>query len=160
MRRNLTLFITLTIATISLAAATRNLALAHDGATGIVKERMDAMEEMSKQSKKITRIIKNKEPIDTASLINTADLFLKHGNKMQSLFPDSEHSRMKSEALPAVWEDWQDFTRRIDEFVLLSKNLKTQAESNATNKELTTAFRDTALSCRGCHKKYRKRKKK
>jgi len=151
----------LTIGTLSITITKLSPALAHEGATGIVKERMDAMEEMGKQSKRITRMFKNKEPVDATSIVTTANLFIKHGNKMQSLFPDSDQSRMKTRALPILWEEWQDFAQKTDEFVLLSENLKLKAESNNTShKDLATAFRDTALSCRECHKKYRKPKKK
>lgn len=136
------------------------LAYSHSGVTGIVKERMDAMKDMGDKSKAVANMFKGKAPFDQAAIIEAADSFVLHGKRMAEVFPDTHQSRhgKKTEALPVIWEEWDDFTALVDEFVALSENLAQEARSGADERTLKASFVKTAKSCSGCHKRFRKPK--
>ena len=137
------------------------IVLAHSGASGIVKQRMDAMSDMGDKSKLVADMFKGKVPFDKAALEKATDAFIEHGAEMFDLFPDTTASRNGSstEALPAIWENLDEFSAAVDKFLVASKSLKlTIAETNDP-KALKTAFFKTTRNCSGCHKKYRRPKK-
>ncbi len=136
-------------------------ALAHTGVTGIVKERMDAMKDMSKMSKEISAMFKGKTQLDHNTLATAADAFVMHGTEMKALFPDTHDSRMgkKTEALPKIWEDEAGFNAAIEDFIALSESLQQTVAETTDEKALKKAFQKTAKSCSGCHKQYRKPKR-
>lgn len=130
----------------------------HSGATGIVKERMDAMEVMSDKSKSVGAMFKGKTEFDIDKLADAAEAFALHGAQMTELFPDTEESRTgsKTEALPRVWEDWEEFSDRAVNFVELSERLKSTVSSTDDVRQLKKAFYNVARECSGCHKRFRK----
>ncbi len=138
-----------------------SLVLAHTGATGIVKERMEAMKDMGKKSKVVAGMLKGKTAFEKSALMEAADSFVLHGSQMKDQFPNTEHSRTgsKTEALPEIWEDKDRFNKDIDEFILLSETLQELLSTTDDQKALKAAFLQTAKSCSGCHKQFRKAKK-
>lgn len=137
-----------------------NIVLGHSGATGIVNERMDAMADMSDQSKLVADMFKGKTEFSKSLLIETADTFVQHGTAMIELFPDSEESRTGSntEALPRIWDNWEDFNKQVLKFVEQSEKLKDTASETEDVGQLKKAFFKVANGCRDCHKKFRKPK--
>lgn len=92
-------------ATLIISAA----AYAHNGATGVVKERMDAMGILGKVTKSLTEIMRGDVSYDAELVRKNAAQIQKHaGDSMTQLFP--EDSLMKpSEARPTIWSDWEEF---------------------------------------------------
>ena len=79
---------TLVIAAI-IASSTAATVLAHGGATGIVKERMDAMASMGKAMKSITPMMQGTAAYDAGAVKRAASVFEKHsGEAMTKLFPE------------------------------------------------------------------------
>jgi cytochrome c556 len=149
------------LVTLIMSVSLGGLAYSHSGVTGIVKERMDAMKDMGDKSKAVANMFKGKAPYDQAAIIDAADSFVLHGKRITEVFPDTHESRhgKKTEALPAIWEEWDDFTALVDEFVALSEDLVREAQSGADERTLKSIFFKTAKSCSGCHKRFRKPKK-
>ncbi|WP_425045819.1 c-type cytochrome [Primorskyibacter sp. S87] len=85
------------------------MAVAHSGATGVVKERMDGMDVMKDAVKVIAPMMKGQTAYDSATIKKAAQDIGKHaGQPLLTLFPEgSVHG--PSEALPSIWEDWQAF---------------------------------------------------
>ena len=137
-----------------------SLVYAHGGATGIVKERMDAMTDMGEKTKSVADMVKGKREFDRAAVIDAADTFTLHGESMAKLFPDTEMSRTGSEteALPLIWEEWDAFTMQINEFVALSEELKQSALQTDDIPTLRRAFFKATKGCSACHKRFRKPK--
>ena len=131
--------------------------MAHSEATGIVKERMDAMKDMGKKSTRVARMLRGQEVFDKQALITAADAFVLHGTQMKRLFPDTHESRMgkTTEALPNIWQNWDRFSSDVDEFIMLSQTLQQTVNTTDNRRELKKAFRQTAESCSGCHKAFR-----
>ena len=132
----------------------------HSGATGVVKERMDAMTDMGDISKAIADMFKGKREFDRNSIVDAAERFIEHGTQMNELFPDTEESRTGSqtEALPRIWSDGDEFLNSVNEFVELSESLKATAESSEDPSVLRKAFFRTTKGCSACHKRFRKPK--
>lgn len=85
--------------------------VAHEGATGIVKERMDMMSDMKDAAKIIGNMVKGKIPMDATEVSRLAADIRAHAIKIPEMFPDTELSREShaTEAMPAVWSRWDEF---------------------------------------------------
>lgn len=102
---------------VTLAAAT---ALAHSGATGVVKQRMDAMGAMGNAVKRIAPMFRGETDYDAAAVREAAEIFRAHaGSEMTELFPAGS-AGAPSEARETIWSRWDDFER-------LAKRLETYA---------------------------------
>lgn len=96
-------------------------ALAHSGATGVMKERMDAMGEMGDEMKRLAPMMRGQTEYDPDVVRNAADTMIGHaGAQMTELFPEGSNGE-PSEALDTIWEDWE-------EFAALAEALRTTAE--------------------------------
>lgn len=108
------------VAAIAMVTATAIAAFAHGGATGIVKERMDAMDEMGKATESLTRIMRGQERYDAATVAGHAATIKSHaGDALTALFPEGSDTA-PSEARPEIWSEW-------DRFVGLAQRLETLA---------------------------------
>ncbi len=108
----------------ALASMIAVAALAHGGATGIVKERMDGMSAMKDAMKTLTPMMQGKTPYDAATVQRAAEAIGRHaGDSMTRLFPEGSGGK-PSEAKPAIWQDW-------DAFAELAEQLHTYAEGLA-----------------------------
>lgn len=132
----------------------------HTGATGIVKERMDAMKDMGDRSKIVADMYKGKSEFEQSALAEAADAFALHGSNMVEQFPDTKASRSgsKTEALPKIWEEWEDFNELVIDFIASSEQLQNTVASTDDPLQLKKAFFQTTKSCSGCHKRFRKPK--
>lgn len=139
--------------------------VAHTGATGIVKERMDIMSILGDHAKTVGDMLKGKTPYDNDAVEMAANAYITHGEQIPSLFPDTEASRSgaKTEALPAIWTDWEDFVALAKQFTEDSRTLASAARelrgSDQINAEqsraVRTAFFRASKSCSGCHERFR-----
>ncbi len=148
-----------------LAASTLAIAanvMAHSGATGIVKQRMDAMVELGDHAKLLASMFKGKTAFEVQSVRDAADSFVSHGRQMAEWFPDTENSRYghKSQSKQVVWEQWDDFVEEVNDFIAASETLQAKAQTTDDEAELRKAFFATAKGCKSCHKVYRKPKSK
>ena len=145
---------------IALTLTATGAVLAHSGATGVVKQRMDAMVDMGDKSKIVANMFKGKTEFDSAAIVDAADAFVMHGSAMSELFPDSKDSRTgsKTEALPKIWEQWDDFNELVEEFVSKSEVLQSAVGETEDETALKVAFFKTTKTCSTCHKRFRKPK--
>ena len=102
------------------ALITTAVALAHGGATGIVKERMDAMGVMGDSVKTLSAMMRGETKYDEAVVRKEAARIKAHGGEaMTGLFPEGTDGA-PSEAKPEIWSNW-------DEFETLAKRLEVLA---------------------------------
>ncbi|WP_269585434.1 c-type cytochrome [Roseibium sp. Sym1] len=104
-------------------------ALAHGGATGIVKERMDAMDAMGDVMKSLTTIMRGETDYDAETVRKGAGVIRSHsGEALTKLFP--EHSiEGPSEAKPEIWSNWQEFETLADQLDLFAAALGKAADN-------------------------------
>lgn len=146
-------------------AAIAGQGLAHTGAMGIVKERMDGMSLLGDHAKSVGDMLKGKVSFDLPAVEEAAQAFVNHGEKIPSLFPDTEDSRESdvTEALPAIWDNWEEFVALAEQFTNDSQTLLTVATdlSGGTesiedkSREVRVVFFKTAKNCSGCHERFR-----
>lgn len=133
------------------------VAFAHGGATGIVKERMDGMMAMGKALGIVADMFKGKTSFNAAQVTSAAKTVEIHAAEMIELFPDTKHSRQGkgTEALPAIWQD-------KDEFNALARLLETKSQelgqiaASGDQVQVRRAFAEAAKVCSACHQDYRK----
>lgn len=160
-----------------LTAITVAGALAHGGATGIVKQRMDAMVTIGKATKSLAEMMRGKTAYDASSVRDAAAKIKTHaGQAMTSLFPEGSDEKV-SEAKPEIWTDWEEFQVLAERLAVLAEGLELAAQNgpadggggNSTMTELptvtelasmpaTTVFDMLGRTCSACHQKFRLKK--
>ena len=83
---------------------------AHEGATGITKQRMDAMESMARAIKAIRRSLEGNR--DSAAIQIEAGRIREMAVRIPEWFPPGSDAK-PTDALPAVWQRWTDFRREL-----------------------------------------------
>ncbi len=92
-----------------LGAAGTQALFAHGGATGIVKERMDAMLGMGKIVKSLSEMMRGDKEYDAKQVKAGAEFIKKHaGEAMTKQFPEGVKSK-HTEARPEIWKNWEEF---------------------------------------------------
>jgi cytochrome c556 len=126
---------------------------AHEHATGVVKERMDAMSDMAKHQKAISQRLQNKR--DLTAIKADAEAIAAHAPHITHLFPAGS-TQKPTQARPAVWQNWSDFENKAKALETASRAL---AETSASDVQaLTAAATALTRTCADCHEKYRARK--
>ncbi|MDG1373115.1 MAG: cytochrome c [Paracoccaceae bacterium] len=152
--------------------STAAIALAHSGATGIVKERMDQMGMIAKSMKTIGEMIKGKTQYDPAIVEVEAAKIARHGGEtLTKLFPEGSIKK-PSEATPAIWTDWDRFSSIASDLSLYAAALSEGAGNDRANGAASLAgqsgdpgslspdelFGAVAKTCSACHEDFRQKK--
>ena len=140
---------TVLILTSSLMIA--SMALAHNGVKNpAVMARMQGMEQIGAASKVLGSIARGRVAFDAGAAASAKAALAQHAAEIPALF-EAQEDDPKSEALPAIWSDFADFTAKADA-------LKDAAEAMDVTSAETIAAGMCAVggSCRSCHKAYRK----
>ena len=138
------------MAILILTSITYGDAIAHSGATGIVKERMDYFKTSKGNLKKIRTHISNG---NYASIIPLADSIANWSAKMLDYFPVGSDKK-PSEASPKIWLDFEGFTEAAQLNWKATISLAKAARIGDRD-SVVTAFKETAESCKSCHQTYR-----
>ncbi len=129
-------------------------ALAHSGATGVVKQRMDGMKEMSNATKALGAVKAGAIPFAPEVIRRAAGQLRKHGEEAHHLFPEGS-LQDESEALPLIWTDRASFDRILDDLIAAADRLDQVAE----DQDMALAVADdVATTCKTCHEKFREKK--
>lgn len=138
-----------------------SLAPAHQGATGIVKDRMDLMGQIKDAMKDLGQMVQGRTLYDAARMQARArDLAGHGGDAMTRLFP-KDSIMGPSESLPAIWQDW-------DRFEATANDMRTRAEALAATVAANpgpdgaaaraAAFAALGQTCKTCHADFRMKK--
>ena len=85
------------------------IALAHNGATGVVLERMQGMTAMRDVMRDLAPIIQGAVPYDALAVSEAGYVIASHsGDTMRALFPEGSLDGV-TYAKPEIWADWQEF---------------------------------------------------
>ena len=132
-------------------------ALAHSGATGIVKQRMDAMSAIGDDMKKIGLKLRGSAPFDAGQAQAAARAIAHHASHMDTLFPPGSLSP-PTEALPAIWDNWDEFAGLTEALNRRADGLAQLAGSGASEAEIAAQFQALGKTCSACHEKFRIKK--
>lgn len=138
---------------------------AHTGASGIVLERMESMKTLADNAKSVGDMLKRKTPFDLNAVKAASSAFIAHGEHMPMMFPDTKESRTgsRTEALPSIWSNWDEFTSIAKQFTQDSRALAALTEELSTGtlsvdeqiRAVRATFFTASKSCSGCHERFR-----
>ena len=132
-------------------------AIAHMGATGVVKERMELMLDLGKTAKALNAMARGKVAYDGPAVMRAAKLIEGHSAKMPTMFPEGS-MKPPSEARPEI-------STNMKEFRGLATALKAEAVAlaevgrNGDRAALAKQFRRIGKACSACHKTFRSKKR-
>ncbi len=180
------LFVLLMCAVPSMVLVT-GVAVAHKGASGVVKTRMETMKNMAANMKLIAQMLRDQIAFDAGKMDQAAMAIANHsGTALTKLFPkDSLHP--PSEARAEIWRQWPAFQtasealkQAAEQFLkeLRAAQAKIKKETNnpmvrgsfgkidvnllppddKEMKRLEAAFAAMGKSCKSCHEKFRLKK--
>jgi cytochrome c556 len=143
------------VAAALLLGAITSLALAHEGATGVVKERMDLMKGQQKHMKLIGDMAKGKTGFDAAKAAKAARDLGQSTHRIPELFPKGSGGH-PSEALDAVWTDWDRFTEDAKKAEASANDLASSLEATPPD-DWKAAFKTMVDACKSCHESFRQK---
>ena len=125
----------------------------HQGATGIIKERMDKFQESKNLMRTINKSLRNN---DFNVIAQSAEKLNKWANEMDKYFPKGSEASTsnKSEASSNIWSEPEYFKKAIKRFEISSAGL-IKISKNKNIDKTVSSFREVAASCKGCHQKFR-----
>jgi cytochrome c556 len=131
---------------------------AHSGATGVVKERMDMMKELGDNMKALKSLVRNRTDFDAEKVAELAYGIQEVSNHVVNKFPEGSNDS-PSEALPAIWEDWDRFAGLIDQMNAEAARLG-EVAGDGDQSGVIRQFASLGKTCRSCHTDFRKKKEK
>jgi cytochrome c556 len=125
--------------------------LGHEGATGIVKQRMDEMEHIGRVVKRINDRLKSKRGL--AEIASDAEEIKAAAARVPSLFPSGSRDG-HTEARAAVWERWPQFVAAAQGLEQEAEKLVAAARSGQ-EAAIAAQFRSVTRACNECHDVFR-----
>lgn len=122
----------------------------HQGATGPVKARMDAMGEVSRNAKLLGLMAKS-GAVDPLAASEASQRLRQHAAEMPSLF-EERMFEAPSEALPEIWENWADFVAKAEAMDTAAILIEA---AGADPEAFAQAVQRLGQSCTACHELYR-----
>jgi cytochrome c556 len=128
-------------------------ALAHEGATGIVLDRMKAMGSVGEEMKALTRLVRDKNA-PMPEIARRARRIRELMQNLTGMFPPGSDKAPRTEATAAIWQNWSEFENMSNRVERYAAELATAAEGGDRSKarESFTALSDT---CSSCHERFR-----
>ena len=126
-----------------------SMALAHSGVQNpAVMARMQAMGDIGDATKVLGQMVKGEADFDSDIVQAALQTIVQQAQRVPALFEAAEDDP-KSEALPAIWD-------RFDDFTALSQDMATAASVDVTSMDdLRGAMAQIGGTCKACHTKYR-----
>ena len=116
----------------------------------IIKGRKAMFSENYQNAKKISILLKSKKIEEAKPLIKKISDNYK---KLLDYFPENTKEGFKTEALPSIWENKDEFNalmqKASDDMIKLAKAIETAEDLRAAQKELMWS------NCSACHSKFR-----
>ena len=133
------------------AVALAGPVLAHgDVKNPVVKMRHAAMKAIADNTKVLGEMAKGALPFDAAKAQEAAVAIAAQAAMTPALFEDPSNTDPKSEALPAIWDDFADFTAKSDALVAAAEGLDTSSLDG-----VRAGLGQIGGACKACHSKYR-----
>ena len=144
----------LTLAAMLTIIISMGIAFAHSGASGIIKKRMDIMSDVGDNMKAIAAMMKGEVEFDGMAVKSAARKIAQHADRFPDLFPQGSGEK-PSEALPAIWQDWEGFTKLGAELKTAANDLAKVADTANSPPDIVNALQSVGTTCKSCHQKYR-----
>jgi cytochrome c556 len=128
--------------------------LAHDGATGVVDQRMHVMKSMASEMKALSGMLKEPDAFDRKRAIKASRAVASHAESIPELFPEGSIDA-PSKASEAIWSEWETFVTQSTDLKDAALAFETAAEDGAEPVELRRDFNAMANGCKACHEDFR-----
>ena len=138
-------------------AGTATWVSAHSGATGVTKERMDLMKDMADSMKVMGAMFKGQTAFDPAVVAQKAGLLAEHARKIPEMTPEGSNDH-PSEALPIIWQEWDDYVADADVMAAEGEKLAEIAKNGADQAVAREQYVKLGKTCGTCHDRFRKPK--
>lgn len=125
-------------------------AQAHEGATGVVKDRMDRFKASKESVKQLKKALKTK---DWSVIQQEAKDLQQWASEMSNFFPEGSNGK-PSEAKDNIWSDWDGFLRSVESYQAGTEKL-VKASANKSLDATANAFKATLKSCKSCHNDFK-----
>ena len=150
------LSVSLTVVALAAVPIGVSLGQAHDGAKGVVKQRMDAMKELGSAAKTLGQMFKGQQKYDPAMVAKLAGEMAAKADRLPAMFPKGSEGP-PSDTMPSAWSDRAGFEKGFAALKMEASKLAEMAPK-APQQEVMAQFFKTAGTCRSCHTSYRKPK--
>ncbi len=131
---------------------------AHEGAKGVVKQRMDAMKTMASSMKSLHAIATRKAKFDREKIkTNTSAIRNVGGEKLLKMFPQGS-VMSPSEAKPEIWENWPTYVNLVENLSQKLDAMDAVLSTAVTRAEFYSTFMGLSQTCSNCHKRFRAKK--
>lgn len=138
---------------IALLCGLATASLAHEGVKDPqVMARMHSMSQISAAFKTLVAMAKQEVPLHQAKARMARDTLITHSLTIPDLF-EVPATDPKSEALPTLWDNWDDFTTKAEQLTKAAQGLDFKDRA-----ALADTLGAVGGSCRACHKPYREKK--
>ncbi|WP_108259815.1 c-type cytochrome [Mangrovicoccus ximenensis] len=125
-------------------------AAAHNGVTDpVVMARMHGMMTLGVQLKTLGAMAKGEQPFDAEAARQALAMVADEAGRIPGQF-QANVSVPQSEARPAIWEHWEDFSAKAEALRQTAAALEIADEAG-----LGPALRDLGGACKSCHSIYR-----
>ena len=143
-------FIKVFIITLTFSLSLSTSSYANQSVEEIIKGRKAMFSENYQNGKKISILLKSKKIEEAKPLIKKISDNYK---KLLDYFPDNTKEGFKTEALPSIWENKDEFNalmqKASDDMIQLAKAIDTAEDLRAIQKKLMWS------NCSSCHNKFR-----
>jgi len=134
-----------------------NIAVAHMGAAGVVKQRMDAMSDIGKAMKEIGAMLRGRLSFDSNRVAANAQNIAAHGRAIPSLFPAGSGGGV-SEAKNSIWTDRAAFDWIARDLVSNAEALAVTA-ATGDRAAVDARYKAVAATCKDCLRTFRAKKR-
>ena len=143
-------FIKVFIITLTFSLSLSISSIANQSVEEIIKGRKAMFSENYQNAKQISILLKQKKIEEAKPLMKKiSDNYI----KLLDYFPDNTKEGFKTEALPSIWENKDEFNalmqKASDDMVKLAKAIDTAEDLRAAQKELMWS------NCSACHNRFR-----
>jgi cytochrome c556 len=125
---------------------------AHEGATGVAKDRMDLMGDISQRLKSIAKRLNANR--DLPAIAADADHIAEIAPRIPDLFPAGSDKGI-TDAKPAIWQHWDEFVGDQKKLIEETRKLSSMAASGDA-RAIADQYRTVAKSCIACHDTFRR----
>ena len=143
-------FIKVFIITLTFSLSLSISSIANQSVEEIIKGRKAMFSENYQNAKQISILLKQKKIEEAKPLMKKiSDNYI----KLLDYFPDNTKEGFKTEALPSIWENKDEFNalmqKASDDMIKLAKAIDTAEDLRAAQKELMWS------NCSACHNRFR-----
>lgn len=150
----------LAVTAVALAALAGGIAIAQaqTGPAASITTRQDAMKAQGGAMRTLTPMVRGEQPFNQQAAVQAVTTLNNTAKVIPSVFPQGSGPEAgKTDALPAIWQNWTDFQAKAKALETESAKLLQLAQAG-DEAGFKAQFPAVGRSCGGCHENYRVKK--